>query len=162
MSELWGVLLGGVIAAGSGIGTQWFTHFIKIREERRAQKGAKLEQLVELMYEHERWLGKKREHLLFDEEAPGDNPIAKIEGICAVYFPQFLREVQKVDLAASGYEVWIVGAWQKKLNNEAEYQDGFLEAYNSCRAAWMAMMRELRKYAVVEFGTKDVQKAKRD
>jgi hypothetical protein len=108
MSELLGVVVGGVIALGGGVATQLVSYRLQRQTELRKIKETKFEELVPAIYEFEHWLDQKRLREVYGEDRPETiAPWGKIFLIIAVYFAQLYPTMLKVRSAASNYEVWI-------------------------------------------------------
>jgi hypothetical protein len=153
MADLWSVVVGGAIAAASGVATQVCVHVIRTREERRNRTIAKFEELVAAVYEHDRWLDFKLNYHTFREgELPGVNPMAKIEALCAIHFPQLVQLASSMNYHAAAFVHWMAKAGQKRLNGESDAMQGYDTAYKPYMESNRALMRAVLEYGHDKFG----------
>ena len=154
MADLLSVVVGGVLALGGGAGTQWYLHGLKVAEERRARRGVKFEELVSAVYDHEHWLEERRSALVFaGQDVTRMSPLSRIEGLCAIYFPEFDGAVQELVRANSKYVRWMLGEGQKRVRGAAavEIGEGFEPVYDAYLDARSRILEELKAFGRREF-----------
>ncbi len=155
MAEILSVIVGGAIAAASGVATQLSIHIIRTREERRNRMITKFEELIAAIYEHERWMDLKLHYHAFREgEIPGVNPIGTIQALCSIYFPQFVVASARMNRDALAYALWMTKAGKKRLAKQPDAMDGFDDAYNLYSDSSNAFLTALRGYGQEQFGPK--------
>jgi hypothetical protein len=149
MAELLGVILGGVLAVGGGAITQWQLHTWKTKEERRARRVAKYEELIAAIYEYDHWLGTLRNINVFGRElSETASPFAKMYAIVTLHFPEFTDHVKELDRLGDNYQLWIFQKGKQRLNNEIQkLNDGFDEVYKPYAKARHELLVELGKLA---------------
>lgn len=154
-TSLWPVIVGGVIALGGVVITSGITvalKFVESRNERKKRRAEKFEELVELIYRHDHWQDQKRNIYVSGGEGTVElSPIAKIEAITAVYFPQFSELMREVVLASQAYELWMMKAGQKRPAKEPDVTEGFREAYAPVGEKRGHLLDALKKFAREEF-----------
>lgn len=148
------VIVGGLLAlmgtlAGPAA-TQWLAN-------RRAQQQHRIERFEEMLaqvYAFDHWLDRKRNERLFDgAEVNESSPIHRATAIAALYFPDFIVELHKVEAAADQYEMWMLKAVQKRLNREfSTINDGLESAITPYRAAFAAFQTSAQAYAAKRGG----------
>jgi hypothetical protein len=145
------VIVGGAIAlAGSWLGPL-FSDRRKEAAEKRQRRSAKFEEMVAAVYEYDHWIDKMRDEALGSTLPPLPiSPMAKIEAIAAVYFPQkFTKQIADVNRATIGYTFWMAKARQRRLAGLSADQvtEGMTEAYQPYMRAKDALLDDLRKFA---------------
>ena len=76
----------------------------------------------------------------------------KAQAIAAIYFPQFVKDIAELDIAAGAYEMWMFeGAQKRLLGNIAELSEGSVEAYRPYMHKRADTLRKLSEFAASEF-----------
>jgi hypothetical protein len=144
--------VGGLIGVGGSLVGPWLIQDRKEAAEKKQRRAEKFEELVTALFELHHWMTKMRNVRVFGEERDLEmSPIAKVQAISAVYFPEFEKEIRALDLAADGYELWAMKAAGKRLKKEQGYVDGGNEEYEPFMEKFHALMRTLREYSCKEF-----------
>jgi len=87
-------------------------------EERRRLIRDKLEELVELSYALELWLEDARTKALNGKSfSINSSPLAKLEMVLSIYFPELLPNFSHVNTAANEMTKWILGLHSEHLNS---------------------------------------------
>lgn len=81
----------------------------------------------------------------------GVTPLSKVQAITQIYFPQFKVLIEDVAKKSDSYELWMLKAGKKRLNNEDNYTDGFNEEYVPYAAARSKVMTEIGEFSQKEF-----------
>lgn len=155
MTELIGVVIGGLLALGGGVWSHWYQHRLSSAEERRKLKAAKIEELLAAVYEFDHWLDEKRNKEVFGEDRPDTVcPFAKLEAIAAVHFPRFLPRMRELRLEGRKYERWMISRKTKRLEKAiGELNDGFDDVYGNYLAKRDELQTEVVSYAKEQFTT---------
>lgn len=99
--SLWSVVVGGAIALGGVVISNGINIYMKRVESLEAKKkarAAKFEELVGTVYEFDHWIRTKRDVTVFGEEKTlGASPLAKIDAIVAVHFPNLGEAVLEME-----------------------------------------------------------------
>jgi hypothetical protein len=120
------------------------------RHEEKKRRAEKFETLVETVYEYDHWLDVDRDITAHGQ--PGEikmSPLAKIEAIAAVHFPQFSESVKALGRAGLGCQSWSLEAGQKRRagGGVQEINDGYQVALEPYMLARNALLEELKKFA---------------
>jgi hypothetical protein len=146
------VVIGGALAIAGGVVAAVIQSALRMNEERRRQRAVKFEELVSAVYEHQHWVDRFRNTKLFDEAGePGVSPMAKIQAITSIYFPQFDKVVQELSRKSDEYEAWVFQAKSKQLRKEPGYADDAGEIYKPYIQKVHELLGQLRAYASREF-----------
>jgi hypothetical protein len=151
------VVVGGLLAMGGGAVTGGITlvvNAIQARQDKERRRTAKFEELVTVVYEFEAWLDDREDNLAFGKDLKaGVSPLAKLEGISAVYFPVFLESIAALSKAAKDYQAWMGerGARRGSGIPPSEWNAGFDEVYKPYLHRRNELLEELKKYAIANF-----------
>lgn len=144
------VVVGGLLTLAGGAGMQWYLHREKTVEERRLRRAAKLEELVAAIYDLHHWLSMECNRVVFgtpSDETP--SPLGKVQGITALYFPEFADQVRALERGADKYEAWIFDRGQARLRGEIDQlRDGNIEAYSDYSRVRIQLLHELQEAAL--------------
>jgi hypothetical protein len=109
--NLTGVIVGGLLTVlGGAVGSALTlaTKYFDVREDQERKRAEYFQELVELVYSLEHWLDKKRQIEVFEGKGDlGQSPLATLESIAAVYFPQFTDSIREMATASFKYEAWM-------------------------------------------------------
>jgi hypothetical protein len=154
--SLWPVIVGGLIAMG-GVAISSTINVVMKRDEVRDQtkkaRAAKFEKLVEAVYEFDHWMELKSNIKVHGpDEKMEVSPLARVEAISAVHFPQFATAIKNLVRTTLPYNQWMVNAAQKRIAGDATpITDGLTEAYVPYITARDALLDELKDFASGEF-----------
>src|SRR5262245_22191134 len=124
------VIVGGLIAIVAGLIGPPFLHHLQQKAEKKRRRAEKFEELIATLYEHDHWLTAMASVRLFGgEEIKVVSPMAKVQAISSVYFPEFEEKITQLDAAGDQYELWTMKARQKRLANDPTFADGSAETY---------------------------------
>jgi hypothetical protein len=124
----------------------------KQEAEKKKRREDKLEEFIEVLYQHEHWLDEKKNARVFGEKTVlGVTPLSRIQAIASIYFNQFKAGIENVAKQAQGYELWMAEAGKKRLNGEADYTAGFPGAYLPYQSSLTELLESIRVYAQKEF-----------
>lgn len=154
--SLLSVLLGGGLALSGVLINSAVNILMKrvdSRTEEKKRRAAKFEELVETVYELAHWLDNKRHIVAFGNEGTvGISPMAKLEAISAVHFPNFGELITKLDGTVDLFEAWMYQAAQKRLTGDVDHMsDGVLDVADPYFKARLALLSALKSYARSEF-----------
>ena len=79
------------------------------------------------------------------------SPMAKVQAISSVYFPEFEEQIRQLDIIADQYEIWITEAGQKRLAKDDTFAEGATEAHQPYYEKFQSLLKELRQFAKREF-----------
>ena len=156
-ASLWPTVVGGLIAVGGTIAGVIGTALLDVVQQRNEKKKPRTEKFAELVaavYEFDRWLMLILHRELFGHDGipQAASPLAKVQSITSVYFPQFSKLVDELSLTSTGYVAWIYGAKKKRLaQDSALAQQGFDEKYLPYAAKRNALLDALSESAQKEF-----------
>lgn len=123
-------LLPAFIAATVGVLSPLVVEWRKQAAEARKRRTEKLEELIEVLYEHDHWLEIMRDKYTFGSDIRlGPAPIKLAQALVLLHFPSLKKKMADLYMAAQQYEKWIVGAGRKRMANEQNFTDGFDEIY---------------------------------
>ncbi|TIS51767.1 hypothetical protein [Mesorhizobium sp.] len=135
--SIWSVLLpvlvgGGLTLLGVALGpaiTQW----LESRSASQTTRIQRFEELLSLLQQHDDWLTMMRLVQAYGEkhDLPPE-PLPKAFAISAIFFPEFLPDLRKIDSATRAYSLWMARAAQRRLEGKiSEINDGFDAIYLS-------------------------------
>ena len=149
MADLGSVIVGGLIASVSAIGSQWFFHILKTREERNARRAAKYEELIQAIYDFDIWLVTKRNEFVLGRDMLNEvSPFSRIHAIASVHFFYLFNDVKEFDHAADKYMSWMMAAAGKRHQTNKVSLDGHTEAVNDYVVAKRKLLNRLEEYAL--------------
>ena len=157
-SDVWSILLpvivGGILAALGGAIGPVISHMLGSRTSRQSTRTQRFDEMMASVYAHDHWLELQRRALAFGESLEvGPPPIYKARAIALTNFAELILPIQKLDSASSGYQFWMVGAGQKRLNGElASLNDGFRETYKIWLEAFHEFQNAASEYALKRKG----------
>lgn len=149
------VVVGGLLAIGGGIASQFLMHHLTGRRELKKVRRERLETLVKSVYAHEQWLDEKRTRMIFRlEEHDAPSPIDEARMLQALYFPELARKMLSIQQAHIPMLQFIheqylkhmqdkklfISEWDQKPFNH-QYQI-YLDATNSLVEAVRSMLNE--------------------
>ncbi len=111
-------VIGGAIIGilGGLVGTK-YAHQLASKDSYKNLLRNKLEELVTTTFEIDVWVRKQEKHHLFgDIESVEQSPIAKIEALANLYFPELKDEVDEFSLAEMNYRNWLLEGSRLKGN----------------------------------------------
>jgi hypothetical protein len=127
-------------------------HNRQVAADRQKRRAEKFEELVAALYEHKHWLDTvEKIRVLARDEPITASPLAKVEAISAVYFPEFGDQIRALGGVAGEYELWMMEAGEKMVRNDPAYTEGLIEARAPYLQAFLALLSELRAFARREF-----------
>jgi hypothetical protein len=130
-TSLWPVIVGGLLGVGGtmvGVIGTTIRDVAQQRQEKTKRLADKFEELVAAVYEFDHWLEGLRDREAFGRDGipVTASPIAKVNSISAVYFPQFSKLILELEAAADRYRGWIYAAKKERSANNVTYPtDGF-------------------------------------
>ncbi|WP_018317310.1 hypothetical protein [Bradyrhizobium sp. WSM2793] len=154
-TSLWPVIVGGLLTmcgvAVSG-GVTIALNRAQARDEQKKRRAEKFEQLVSAVYEFDLWLDMKEDVLARLEKIKLEiSPLAKLEAISAVHFPQFLPKIDELHRASLGYIGWMTQAGAKRASGDFALHDGLNELYGNYAQKRRELLDQLKQYAVDHF-----------
>lgn len=159
-ASLWPVIVGGLLAGlfalgGIGVGLVGTARRDAAQERREAKKRRedKFEDLVAALYDFDHWIERHRRAAIDVAEAPQTmSPLAKVQSISSVYFPQFEEFVRELDLASTDHLNWI---WSTDPKRGYKYDERMDQAYLDASAKYgqqlQSLLDALKKFAREEF-----------
>ena len=148
------VVVGGVMALIGGGGMQWYLHRDKTQTDRLMRKADKFEAFVAALFEHEHWLEDERaKYVMGREIVLGPTPFGKLQGLAAVYFPEFEERVDELGSCVLDYEKWMMaeGKRAQVTKGEVRPDESFKKAYGSYWTCRCLLLEEVRDLAKREF-----------
>jgi hypothetical protein len=109
MNEIWlkmlPVIVGGGIAILGGCIAQLLAHVLSASAASKQKRLEKLEELVKVIFEHDEWLRRKQEELIFKQPKVTEaRPLAKAQAITTVHLIELLPELMEHDNESNAYE----------------------------------------------------------
>jgi hypothetical protein len=153
LATLLPVLVGGALAlAGSWLGP-WLLERRKENAETRKRRAEKFEELVEAVFEFDRWIDHGRQHYVYGKDVPDAvSPFWKVHAISAAYFPQFDGAINELSLASGNYRLWMTKAGARRIGSESgKANDGFTDVYAPYAEKRDALLKALKEFAAEEF-----------
>jgi hypothetical protein len=125
------------------------------RRDARKRRADKFEELFAALYEFDHWL----ENIRLNRVTSGSiiradtvSPLAKVQSISSVYFPQFDGAIVELESTADQYYGWSCRAGQKRLAGKIQQiSEGFEEVIGPYMKKREALFDALRKFAHDEF-----------
>ncbi len=115
------VIAGGLIGVIGGLAGNAFSHHLSKRESHSNERRSKLEQVVTAICETEIWLKKEENYYLFSgPENLEHSPIARIEAMIGLYFPDMHAETKVFCLAAQKYKMWMLQCRKDKVDRGSD------------------------------------------
>lgn len=146
------VIVGGIIGLAGGLIGPPFVHHLQTKAEKKKRRAEKFEELVAALFEHQHWLQTMRNVRLFNAEDKNVvSPMAKVQAISSVYFPEFDAQIRELDLAGDNYELWMMNAQQKRIKEDDKFAEGAVEAYQAYFKKLLSLLQELKTFAGREF-----------
>jgi hypothetical protein len=124
------------------------------RRETRKRRAEKFEEMVAAVYEFDHWLSGVRERDAFgvSPDIPVTvSPFAKVQSISSVYFQHFSESIRELETASDQYRIWMYQAEGKRVSKDAQYAEGFAEAYGPYVQKRNALLDALKAFARKEF-----------
>jgi hypothetical protein len=145
------VVVGGALALFSG----GYVQKLRSKAESEKRRAEKFEELVTALYEQDHWLEDVRNYRVLGEEAPrGLAPLSKVLAISTVYFPELQEKITAFGSISQAYEVWMLGAAQRRIDNVSAVTEGHKEAVSTYLAGRNSLLKDLETYAFEEFGAR--------
>jgi hypothetical protein len=95
-------VVGGLLGTG-------YAHNLSKQESVKQEKKIKLEALVTEAHEIDVWVKKQENYYLFNGDEPLElSPIAKIEAIETLYFPELAAQVKELSEKGAEYRFWLI------------------------------------------------------
>ena len=129
------VVVGGAIAiVASVLGAvagPFAIHKMQRKEADKKLRREKIEEAIGLLFAHRAWVDARMQEKLFGgSPATAPSPLPHAEALIAIYCPACRKPFTDFDVAAAEFEVWLVGAMQRKLaGNVANMLEGYKEVY---------------------------------
>lgn len=110
------VLGGAIIGVFGGLVGTTYAHRLSNNQAKITEKKSKLEALITEAYEIDIWLKKQENYYLYGgDEILEQSPIAKIEAIGALYFPELNKEVTQLSAKSMKYKAWLIDGAKLRL-----------------------------------------------
>ena len=157
-TDQWSVLLpvlvgGGLALLGVAVGpaiTQW----LESRSASAATRTQRFEELLELLQRQDEWLSLNRSVSAYgeDHEIPPE-PLYRAFSIAALYFPQFLPDLQEIQALSSACSLWTSQAGMRRLEGRtSEINQDFQAVHGPYVNATDKCRRRIIAYAVERNG----------
>jgi len=146
------VVVGGLLGLAGGLIGPPYLHRLQQKAERKKRQAEKFEELVNALYQHSHWLNVMKDVQVFgSDDQLTMSPMARVQAISLVYFPEFDAQIRELDSVADRYELWALQAKQKRLDADPTYAEGNAEAYKPYTQTFYLRGKELNAYARREF-----------
>ena len=129
------VVVGGLLALGgvvAGVIGTAIRDVVQQRRDDRKRRADKFEELVAAVYEFEHWMEGMRGRETFGLDVPRTvSPLAKVQAISSVYFPQFEAQLTELETATTQYRKWMRNAGARRVAGDtaAALMQGYEQAY---------------------------------
>lgn len=156
--DVWSVLLPVIIGGalpilGAAVGplvTQWLSS----RESSRSERIKRFEELLSLVQAQDDWLNLHRAKNAFGQmqEIPAP-PLAQALAVAALYFPQFVQDLKRLDEKSTLYVGWTSQAGLRRLNGQIEkINDGFSEVFQDYWNTFVEVRGRIIDHAMLKNG----------
>lgn len=153
-SVLLPVIIGGAlpllgVALGPAV-TQWLSE----RSTGQTTRVQRFEELLAVLHDHNYWVDTQRHINVFGNELDrSPPPLSKAIAIAALYFPDLIVPLKKLDTATDKYQVWMFAAAQRRLKGDiASLSDGFGDAHKEYADVFLKTVSSTTDYAVHKKG----------
>lgn len=148
-------VVGGAIIGviGGLVGTN-YAHRLSQKQSHKDELKKKLEDLVTEAYEIDIWLKKQESYYLFGgDEILEQSPIAKIEAISALYFPELSGQVAVLSSKNTAYKMWLLEGFKLRASSGSatapqEHVAKISELYDPVMKAKNAIVEEAKSLSV--------------
>ncbi len=94
------ILVGGLLAAAGGVGSQFLVHRLTDKRERIKLRRERIEALVKAIYDHAQWIEEKQNKMVFrNEDHDPPNPLDVARMIQGLHFPELHQELLAIQQA---------------------------------------------------------------
>lgn len=144
------VVGGAVIGVIGGLVGTSYAHRLSRKHSQKEELKKKLERLVTEAYEIDVWLKKQEGYYLFGgEEILEQSPIAKIEAIAALYFPELSAQVANLSSKNTEYKLWLLEGFKQRASSGSaiapeEHVAKIAEFYDPVMKAKSAIVEEAK------------------
>ena len=155
-SSLVGFVIGGLIGLAGGVIGPLVLERYKQIAERKKKREEKLEELASLLHKHQYWIKSNMNFCLSGAEEPKTtSPIARIEAVTQVYFPELHDSINELNIKADQYEKWMLQERDRRIRNP-QYQVNIDEAspyYTAYLRSLYDVLNEIKGFSAREFGS---------
>jgi hypothetical protein len=145
-------ILGGALIGilGGFVGTK-YSHRLNSSSGKSTERRAKLETLITESYEIKVWFQKQTNYYFYGaEEIIEQSPMAKVEAISSMYFPELDSVVSALSVAENEYRKFLVEGGRLRLAAKTptpprEHLENFNEVYLNFENAQSNVVKEGRK-----------------
>jgi len=118
------IISGAAIGITSGIVSTRYSHRLKSSDKKSVDLRIKLEELVNETFEVKTWIKRIENHRFFNgAEVLEKGPIAKIEAISAIYFPELKSKIEALIKTESNYRLWIYESKSPIIDNKIHIKE---------------------------------------
>ncbi len=140
--QIWLVLVGAASATIGGLVAQLIVYAVQHAATRKGKREEKLEELLNIVYQHDNWLGWKQSALVFGlaEESKELRPLTRAQAIAAAHLPELLLELNQLSLASGSYEAFMYKrAGERHRSQVLDLSSGIEELYQPYMKARLAL-----------------------
>lgn len=132
------VLIGGLLTFFGGLSGPIVGHLMTSNEQKRVRREEQFERLLSLVEDYDNWLDEKVNITAFgDEREPGPSPFPKAMSVALMHFPELVKDLRAVEIAAAPLRVWLNDAGITRIKTKTITNAGFGEAYQPyAKAKW--------------------------
>ena len=142
------VIVGGLLTLAGGWLGPWLLQKQRDAAEWKKRRAEKYEELIAVMYEHQQWLRKAEDRVVFrGDEHEGISPMGRAEAICAVYFPEFTDQLNELERKSARYRLWMFEGRKLMENGDQSVAEKSQEAFAPYQQAYHDLLEALREYA---------------
>jgi hypothetical protein len=141
--QIWLVLVGAACATIGGLVAQLIVYAVQQAGSRKGKREEKLEELLNIVYQHDNWLGWKESALVFGtaEESKELRPLTRAQAIAAAHLPELLPELNQLALMSGKYEAFMyTRARERHRNQVLDLSSGIMELYQPYMEARTALI----------------------
>lgn len=157
-TDQWSVLLpvivgGGLALLGVAVGpaiTQW----LESRTASAAKRTQRFEELLEVLQRQDEWLELQRGVNAYGEDHEiQPEPLYRALSIAALYFPQFLPDLQEIATLSRACSLWTSQAAMRRLEGRtSEINEDFQAVHGPYVVKTVQVRRRIIEYAVARKG----------
>jgi hypothetical protein len=115
------VITGGLIGVAGALGGARYGSRLTALREHKAERRAKLESLVTAAFELDVWFKREEQaHLWGGPDNFEPSPLATIETMALLYFPELEPQVNALSAAANQYRLWMLQGRQQRLQSNPQ------------------------------------------
>lgn len=130
--QIWLVVVGAAAATIGGLVAQLIMHAVQQSSAKTRRREDKLEELLNIIYQHDNWLGWKESAVVFgvEEQSKELRPLTRAQAIAAAHWPELIPELNQLALKSGAYEAFMYQRGNERLKGKTDHlSSGIAEVY---------------------------------